>query len=86
MDAALHPATPGTSQVARMIAEDFFGDRLELASRGMSREHQELIQRTSPPANDRTSEGRTWLAMPEVEVAHCHRGHRSYMYPQGIAS
>lgn len=57
-----------------------------MASRGMSREHRELIQRTNPPANDRTAEGRTWLAMPEVEVAHCHKGRRRYMYPQGIAS
>ena len=62
------PEISRAGRIARLIAEDFFGDRLELASRDMSREQQQLIRRASPPANDRPQEGRTWLAMPEVEA------------------
>ncbi len=42
-----------------MIAEDFFGDTLDLASRGMSHEVSALTE----PA-----EGRTRSGMPEVEA------------------
>lgn len=39
-------------RIARLIAEDFFGDRLELASRDMSREDEELMRRRSPSSSD----------------------------------
>ena len=76
---------PRASEIAPLIAEDSFGARLELASRNMSREHGVLIKPASPPAHDPKAD-QTWLAAPGVEVTHCHKGHRCYMYPQGIAS
>ena len=61
--------TSRASRIAQLIAEDFFGDRLELASRDMSREDEELMRRTSPSSSHQV-ESRTWLGMPEVEAVH----------------
>lgn len=61
--------TSRASRIAQLIAADFFGDRLELASRDMSREDEELMRRMSPSSSDQV-EGRTWLGMPEVEAVH----------------
>ena len=47
------------SQIARLIAEDFFGDMLDLATRDMS---QDALALTG------SGEGRTWSGMPEVEA------------------
>ena len=49
------------SHIAQLIAEDFFGDTLDLASRDMSHEATALTE---------SAEGRTWSGMPEVEAVH----------------
>ena len=52
------------SQIAQLIAEDFFGDMLDLATRDMS---QEALALTG------LGEGRTWSGMPEVEAVRAMR-------------
>ena len=49
------------SDIARMIAGDFYEDTLDLASRDMS------------PASEQPVEGRTWSGMVEVEAVHAMR-------------
>ena len=58
------------ARIARLIAEDFFGDRLDLASRDMSLEAGGSKQPTSSSVSGQRVEGQSWLSMPEVEAVH----------------
>lgn len=60
--------TSRASRIAQLIAEDFFGDRLELASRDMWREVSDVAP-TGSAATGRSAVGQTWLNMPEVQAA-----------------
>ena len=57
---------PRASLIALMIAEDFFGDTLDLDSRDMSRESLEPRQATGSLC-EQAVESRTRIGMPEVE-------------------
>ena len=59
---------PPASRIARLIAEDFFGDALDLDSRDMSREAPGGLMPATGAGREQGAEGRTWLGMPEVEV------------------
>ena len=58
---------PAASRIAQLIADDFFEDRLDLASRGMSSEAGGSADPTGT-ANGELLEGERWLNLPEVEA------------------
>ncbi len=55
-------------RIAKLIADDFYGDGLDLASRDMSLEAGEPEQSTSSAASGRRVESQPWLSMPEAET------------------
>ncbi len=54
------------SRTALLIAEDFYGDRLDLASRDMAAGAAEATQATNSATSAPRVEGQSWLNMPEV--------------------
>ena len=61
------------SRIALLIAEDFYGDGLDLASRNMAREAAEATEAVNSATSLPRLEDQSWLNMPEVEAVHRRR-------------
>ena len=57
-----------TGRIAKLIADDFYGDGLDLASRNMATEASEPTRSTSSAACPPQVEGQPWLNIPELEA------------------